>query len=63
MARKSGVLVEVSFDVNFDPEDMPDTYTDPGYLEEVITEAIQDAMYDVGAQQVDKINVGIEGLE
>jgi|Wag4MinimDraft_6_1082665.scaffolds.fasta_scaffold00914_9 DNA-binding protein YbaB len=63
MARKSGVLVEVSFDVNFDPEDMPDTYTDPGYLEEVITEAIQDAMYDVGAQQVEKINVGIEGLE
>jgi DNA-binding protein YbaB len=63
MARKSGVLVEVSFDVNFDPEDMPDTYTDPGYLEEVITEAIQDAMYDVGAQEVDKINIGIEGLE
>lgn len=63
MARKSGVFVEVSFDVAFDPDDMPDTYTDPGYLEEVIKETLEDAMYDVGAQKVEKINIEIEGLE
>jgi DNA-binding protein YbaB len=56
------VSVEVSFDTFFDTEEMPTSYTDPDFLEEVIKEAVEDAMNDLGAEDTKKILVSIEGL-
>lgn len=58
----SKVTVEVSFDTFFDTEEMPTSYTDPEYLEEVIKEAVEDAMNDLGAEDTKKIYVSVEGL-
>jgi hypothetical protein len=41
---------------------MPTTYSEPEYLQEVITEAIQDAMYDLGAEKVNYVRVEVDGL-
>jgi hypothetical protein len=42
---------------------MPNTYSDSDYLEEIIDEAIHDAMYDIGAAKVSFVRMDIEGLE
>ena len=57
------IIVEVHFEVVLDPESMPNTYSDPDYLEEIIDEAIHDAMYDIGAGKVSFVRMDIEGLE
>lgn len=58
----SKVSVEVSFDTFFDTEEMPTSYTDPDFLEEVIKEAVEDAMNDLGAEDTKAIRVSVEGL-
>lgn len=59
----ANVLLEVSFEAGMNSEDMPSSYLDPKYLEEVVQEAVQAAMYDIGAEQVDYVRVEIEGLQ
>lgn len=57
------ILVEVRFDVSLDSEEVPSTYRDSEYLQEVIQEAIQDSMYDIGAIEITNLRIDIEGLE
>ena len=56
------IVIEVTFEVALDSKEMPTTYSDVEYLEEVITEAIQDAMYDLGAEKVNYVRVEVDGL-
>jgi uncharacterized protein (UPF0212 family) len=56
------IVIEVTFEVALDSKEMPTTYSDVEYLEEVITEAIQDAMYDLGAEKVNYVRVQVDGL-
>lgn len=58
----SDIVIEVTFEVALDSKEMPTTYSDVEYLEEVITEAIQDAMYDLGAEKVNYVRVQVDGL-
>jgi hypothetical protein len=60
---KNNVIVEVNFETVFDADEMPTPYTEPDYLEEVIKEAVEDAMTDLGAKDTKGISVSIEGLE
>jgi hypothetical protein len=60
--RSEDIVIEVTFEVALDSEEMPTTYSEPDYLEEVIKEAIHDAMYDLGIEKVTSIRVDIEGL-
>lgn len=54
------VTVEVRFVASLLSEEMPVSYWDTDYLEEVVKEAIADAMYDIGCTQVDRILVDVE---
>jgi hypothetical protein len=54
------VTVEVRFVASLLSEEMPVSYWDIDYLEEVVKEAIADAMYDIGCTQVDRILVDVE---
>ena len=56
------ISAEVKFYIEFDEDNMPSSYTDSEYLEEVIREALEDSMYDVGASLCGKIRVEVEGL-
>jgi uncharacterized protein (UPF0212 family) len=56
------IVIEVTFEVALNSREMPTTYSEPEYLEEVITEAIQDAMYDLGAEKVNYVRVEVDGL-
>lgn len=56
------ISADVKFYIEFDEDDMPSSYTDTEYLTEVITEAVEDAMYDVGANLCGKIKVEVDGL-
>lgn len=58
----SNVIFEVSFNAGLAREEMPSSYLDPKYLEEVIREAIEDAMYDLGCDKVEYVRVEVEGL-
>jgi|APGre2960657373_1045057.scaffolds.fasta_scaffold09949_3 hypothetical protein len=58
----ANVILDVSFEAGLVRDDMPSSYIDPKYLEEVVQEAIKDAMYDMGCEQVEYIRVEIEGL-
>lgn len=63
MSTEPDILVEVRFEVTLNSDEMPPTYRDPEYLEEVIQEALNDAMYDIGAEEVKEVRIEIEGLE
>lgn len=54
------VTVEVRFVASLLGEEMPVSYWDTDYLEEVVREAVADAMYDIGCTQVDRIIVDVE---
>ena len=56
------ISAEVKFYIEFDEESMPSSYTDVEYLTEVITEAVEDSMYDVGASHCGKIKIEVDGL-
>jgi hypothetical protein len=60
---KTNIIVEVNFETIFDADEMPTSYTEPDYLEEVIKEAVEDAMTDLGAKDTKGIHIAIEGLE
>jgi DNA-binding protein YbaB len=56
------ISADVKFYIEFDEDSMPSSYTDVDYLTEVITEAVEDAMYDVGANLCGRIKVEVDGL-
>jgi hypothetical protein len=57
------IFVEVRFELVLDSESMPPTYRDPDYLQEVLQEAIKDAVYDIGAEKVNEFFIELESNE
>lgn len=55
---KTSVLVD--FKVSFDTDEMPSSYSNPEYLQDVVTEAVEDAMNDIGSVEVEDLNVWVE---
>jgi len=54
------IFVEVRFELVLDPESVPPTYKDTDYLQEVLQEAIKDAVYDIGAEEVNEFFIELE---
>ena len=50
----------IDFEVSFDKDTMPSSYSNLSYLEEVIREAVEDAMNDIGCSDVMSLNVWID---
>lgn len=63
MSETSSFFVEVRFELVIDYDTVPPTYQDPEYLEEVMQEAIKDALYDMGAEKVNEFFIEIESAE
>ena len=63
MSEPSSFFVEVRFELVIDYDTVPPTYQDPEYLEEVMQEAIKDAIYDMGAEKVNEFFIELEGTE
>jgi len=57
------ISVEVRFELILDSESIPPTYRDTDYLQEVLQEAIKDAVYDIGADQVNEFFIELESNE
>jgi hypothetical protein len=57
------ISVEVRFELILDSESIPPTYRDTDYLQEVLQEAIKDAVYDIGAEQVNEFFIELESNE
>ncbi len=60
MSTEPTIFVEVRFELVLDPEAVPPTYKDPDYLQEVLQEAIKDAVYDIGAEEVNEFFIELE---
>jgi hypothetical protein len=54
------IFVEVRFELVLDSDTVPPTYRDPDYLQEVLQESIKDAMYDIGADEVNEFFIELE---
>ena len=63
MSETSSFFVEVRFELVIDYDTVPPTYQDPEYLEEVMQEAIKDAIYDMGAEKVSEFFIELESTE
>lgn len=63
MSTEPTMFVEVRFELVVDFDTVPPTYQDPEYLQEVLQEAIKDAVYDIGAEQVNEFFIEIENNE
>lgn len=63
MSEPSSFFVEVRFELVIDYDTVPPTYQDPEYLEEVMQEAIKDAIYDMGAEKVNEFFIELESTE
>lgn len=60
MSTQPTIFVEVRFELVLDPESTPPTYKDTDYLQEVLQEAIKDAVYDIGAEEVNEFFIELE---
>lgn len=60
MSTEPTIFVEVRFELVLDPESIPPTYKDTDYLQEVLQEAIKDAVYDIGAEEVNEFFIELE---
>ena len=60
MSTETTIFVEVRFELILDSESTPPTYKDPDYLQEVLQEAIKDAIYDIGAEEVNEFFIELE---
>ena len=60
MSTQPTIFVEVRFELVLDPESIPPTYKDTDYLQEVLQEAIKDAVYDIGAEEVNEFFIELE---
>ena len=54
------ISARIDFEVLFDRDTMPSSYSNLSYLEEVIREAVEDAMNDIGCSDVMSLNVWID---
>lgn len=54
------ISARIDFEVLFDRDTMPSSYSNLSYLEEVIREAVEDAMNDIGCSDVTSLNVWID---
>lgn len=63
MSTNSAFFVEVRFELVLDYDSVPPTYQDQDYLEEVLQEAIKDAIYDAGAEKVKEFFIELESAE
>jgi hypothetical protein len=52
--------VLVDFKVEFDTDEMPNAYSNPEYLEEVVKEAVEDAMNDIGKSELTDLNIWVD---
>jgi|DEB0MinimDraft_3_1074331.scaffolds.fasta_scaffold99754_2 hypothetical protein len=52
--------VLVDFKVEFNVDEMPSSYSNPEYLEEVVKEAVEDAMNDIGNGEITDLNVWVD---
>jgi nitrogen-specific signal transduction histidine kinase len=60
VSTSSPLFVEVRFQLVLDYDTSPPTYQDPEYLQEVLQEAIKDAVYDLGAEEVNEFFIELE---
>lgn len=60
MSTYTPLFVEVRFELVLDYDTAPPTYQDPEYLQEVLQEAIKDAVYDLGAEEVNEFFIELE---
>ena len=60
MSQEPTIFVEVRFELVLNSESTPPTYKDPDYLQEVLEEAIKDAVYDIGAEEVNEFFIELE---
>lgn len=60
MSTEQTIFVEVRFELVLDSESVPPTYKDPDYLQEVLQEAIKDAVYDIGAEEINEFFITLE---
>lgn len=60
MSTEQTIFVEVRFELVLDPESVPPTYKDLDCLQEVLQEAIKDAVYDIGAEEVNEFFIELE---
>ena len=60
MSTEPTIFVEVRFELVLDSDTVPPTYRDPDYLQEVLQESIKDAMYDIGADEVNEFFIELE---
>lgn len=63
MSTETTTFVEVRFELVLDSDAVPPTYADPDCLQEVLQEAIKDAIYDIGAEQVNEFFIELESAE
>lgn len=63
MSTEPTTFVEVRFELVLDFDTVPPTYQDPEYLQEVLQEAIKDAVYDIGAEQVNEFFIELVSEE
>lgn len=59
MSTEPTMFVEVRFELDLDFDTVPPTYQDPEYLQEVLQEAIKDAVYDIGAEKINEFFIEI----
>jgi hypothetical protein len=60
VSTSSSLFVEVRCQLVLDYDTSPPTYQDPEYLQEVLQEAIKDAVYDLGAEEVNEFFIELE---
>jgi len=60
VSQEPTIFVEVRFELVLNSESTPPTYKDPDYLQEVLEEAIKDAVYDIGAEEVNEFFIELE---
>lgn len=60
MSTSTPIFAEVRFELVLNYDTAPPTYQDPEYLQEVLQEAIKDAMYDLGAEEVNEFFIALE---
>jgi hypothetical protein len=60
VSTEQTIFVEVRFELVLDSESVPPTYKDPDCLQEVLQEAIKDAVYDIGAEEVNEFFITLE---
>jgi hypothetical protein len=63
VSTKTTFFVEVRFELTLDLDNVPPTYQDTDCLEEVLQEAIKEAVYDAGAEKINEFFIELVSEE